>query len=151
MTFEDPTALARCIKSDCQAYRAGNTPLCAKHLREQEVAAGAKSISEPDLEAKARAAGERAVAEMYVGPDPDTNGDPLRIHVPSWDEKVGITPEMRARMPERPDPTELEPHWDGTQWVLREKRSGPDLKAIRSLVRELMHELNIPEAEGALE
>src|SRR5216117_3966478 len=73
-SFEDPTSLARCIKSDCEAYRVGSTPLCARHLREQEVSAGATSIIEPEVEAAAKAAGDRAMGEIYVGPDPDTNG-----------------------------------------------------------------------------
>lgn len=134
--FEDPTSLARCIMSDCEKYRAGGSPLCAEHLRAQEVAAGASSIVEPEVEAAAKAAGDR-VMQMYVGPDPDTNShvfDHDAVHVP------------------RPDPTELEPHWDGTQWVLREKqRNVPayavKLGAIASLVRELMHELGIAEAD----
>lgn len=119
MTFEDPTALARCIKSDCQRIRAGGTPFCAEHLREQEVKS--TGIVEPDVEAKARAAGEAAM-QLYVGPDPDTNG------VMTEDEKqavitMGKSTTLRAHgMTERPDPTELEPHWDGTQWVLREKQ-----------------------------
>lgn len=169
MSFEDPTQLARCIKSDCDAYRAGGSPLCAQHLREQEVSAGATSIVEPEVEARVALvkteddmhAGQKKVynddgtsewvddpryqppGELYVGPDPDTNGMPdykvtagqmrkskelleeaLRLDVPTWDEKVGITPEMRARMPERPGLDDLEPHWDGEKWILRAKH-GP--------------------------
>lgn len=137
LSFEDPTELSRCIMSDCRNYRAGNTPLCVQHLRDQEVAAGATSIVEPEAEAAAKAAGDR-VMQMYVGPDPDVNG----IVLPG--------PPTLTQTP--PDPTELEPHWDGTQWVLREKRRNVSayaakLGAIASLVRELMHELGIAEAD----
>ena len=125
MTFEDPTQLARCIKSDCNAYRAGNGPLCAQHLREQEVAAGASSIVEPDVEERARAAGEAAMAQekrTTVLMDPDLNGAAV-LSVP-------------------PNPVDLEPHWDGTQWVLREKRS-IDIEHVKALVRQLMIVLDI--------
>lgn len=149
MTFEDPTQLARCIKSDCTNYRAGQTPLCAQHLRDQEVSAGATSISEPELEAKVakvrteddehpgqvkvydRDTGKASwvAKEIYVGPDPDTNG----IVLPG--------PPMLTETP--PDPTELEPHWDGSQWVLREKRQAIDVEVVRSLVRRLSQELGL--------
>lgn len=98
--FEDPTELARCSRADCHAYRAGNTPLCAPHLREQEQ--GAAGYIEPELEARVRNVvteddrhkGEkkiysddgtsewipdpdhRAPGKLYVGPDPDTNAEP---------------------------------------------------------------------------
>lgn len=125
MTLEDPTQLARCIHSDCDHYRAGASPFCARHLREQEVQAGATSIVEPELEARVAnvrtedddrpgmvkvydretgaeswvpeapkanlfppppalkqmadlqdEADRRALfPEIYVGPDPDVNGD----------------------------------------------------------------------------
>lgn len=106
LSFEDPTSLARCIKSDCQNYRAGNTPLCAQHLREQEVSAGASSIVEPEVEARARAAGDAAMGETYVGHDPDVNGTPV----------LSI-----------PDPTDLEPHWDGEKWILQAKHAPASL------------------------
>lgn len=51
--FEDPTELSRCMQADCGRYRLNEqTPLCALHLRQQEISAGAHSIVEPDLEAK---------------------------------------------------------------------------------------------------
>lgn len=99
--FEDPSALARCIKSDCDAYRAGNTPFCAQHLREQEIKS--PGIVEPDVEARVARVrtedddhpgmvkvydketgepswvpaeeGDPRLARpprLYVGPDPDT-------------------------------------------------------------------------------
>jgi hypothetical protein len=127
--FEDPTALARCIKSDCSAYRAGNTPFCAEHLREQEKAS--PGISEPDVEERARAAGDAAMRD-YHGPDPDMH--------------LAVVPEPLA-------PETLEPHWDGTQWVLRPRvdplRGYPQkIARIESLVRQLMAELDIVEADG---
>lgn len=50
--FEDPRQLFKCSVADCDHDRAGNTPLCARHLRQQEVDAGRTSISEPALEAR---------------------------------------------------------------------------------------------------
>jgi hypothetical protein len=166
--FEDPTQLARCIKSDCQGYRAGGTPLCAAHLHEQEKAAGATAIIEPEVEARVakvrtedddhpgmvkvydkdtgKPSWVPAAQEKYVGPDPDTNG-----LYKGYREEDPIPEGAAAILRGAPDPTELEPRWDGTRWVLEPKRMVPDLKAVRSLVRELMHELNIPEAEGAYE
>jgi hypothetical protein len=138
LSFEDPTALARCIKSDCQAYRAGNMPLCAQHLREQEVSAGATSIVEPDVEArmaKVRTEDDDhpgmvkiydqetgkaswvAMGDVYVGPDPDVNGGYVDTVYPSG--AIGTT---------IPDPTDLEPHWDGEKWILRAKH-GPAVMA----------------------
>lgn len=123
MTFEDPTMLARCIKSDCSRAQAGGSPFCAEHLREQETKSA--GYVEPDVEARARAAGDAAMREergTQVLMDPDINGT-----------SVLAAP---------PDPTELEPHWDGKQWVLREKRS-VDIEHAKRLVRQLMIVLDI--------
>jgi hypothetical protein len=135
--FEDPTSLARCIKSDCQAYRAGGTPFCAEHLREQEKASA--GISEPEVEELARAAGDAVMAETYFGADPDT-----------------VPPSQEERLRALPDPAELEPHWDAgqQQWILRPKPADPlrgypqKIARVESLVRELMFELGIPEGDG---
>lgn len=49
--FEDPTELSRCALSDCHRYRLNkDTPLCAQHVREQEVKSA--GFVEPDLEAR---------------------------------------------------------------------------------------------------
>ncbi len=186
--FEDPTALARCIKSDCEAYRVGNSPLCARHLRKQEKAAGATSISEPDVEARVarvrtedddhpgmvkvydKQTGEpswvpaetmpprptRIVyddgtsarvepGELYMGPDPDVNG--LTAPLPEAHQRPSEAPLRPAGG--SPDFSAMEPVLQGGQWVLRPRaqRQGPDLNAIRSAVRDLMHELGIVEAE----
>jgi hypothetical protein len=143
--FEDPTSLARCIKSDCSAYRAGGTPFCAEHLREQEKASA--GISEPEVEALARAAGDAAMAETYFGSDPDASGLISAMHKMADLEDKAVERDLFSDVKARPDPAELEPHWDGTQWVLREKRQEPDLNAIRSAVRDLMSYLDIHEAD----
>jgi hypothetical protein len=146
--FEDPTSLVRCIKSDCQAYRAGNTPFCAEHLREQETKSA--GIVEPEVEERARAAGDRAMGEeTYAGPDPDTHG--------LFAVADAVVRESAGNVPPAPkfDPDVLEPHWDGTQWVLRPRPADPfagypqKMARIGSLVRELMAELDIYEADDA--
>lgn len=174
--FEDPRQLFKCAQSDCDDDRAGGTPLCARHLRAQEVAAGATSISEPELEAKVAMVrtedddhpGEKKVYDpktgepswvadpnyvvksgadgihrafasvgmpppekLYVGPDPDVNGAPAPLRNDPWDR------------PQRPDPAELEPHWDGSQWVLRPKERTVDLVRVRALVEALVTELGL--------
>lgn len=100
--FENPRDLFKCSQSDCERDRAGNTPLCSFHLREQEVKS--VGISEPELEASLvnvktedddhpgmvkvydRETGEpswvpaedndphlaRPAPQVHVGPDPDT-------------------------------------------------------------------------------
>lgn len=57
-----------------------------------------------------------------------------------------------ARPPALPDMATMEPVWDGTQFVLRQKTTGQDelkrkLETVTVLVRELMFELGIPEAD----
>ena len=134
--FEDPTQLARCIKSDCQGYRAGNTPLCATHLREQEKAAGASSIVEPELEARAKAAGERVMRETVVLMDPDVNGA-INVHA------GGAPPNQITGCSVVPDLSHLEPQWNGTEWVLRPKRAEVDMAKVMDLIRRLMAELGM--------
>jgi hypothetical protein len=192
--FEDPTQLARCIKSDCQAYRAGGTPLCAAHLHEQEKAAGATAIIEPEVEARVakvrtedddhpgmvkvydkdtgKPSWVPAAQGKYVGPDPDTNGlmtedekeavlqsgkpsllralgvteeqvaEALRLDVPTWNQRVGID--------RPPDTATMTPVWNDLlqRWVLEPNTREVDLNAVRSLVRDLMHELGIREEGG---
>lgn len=50
MTFEDPTQLFKCTRVDCPHDRAGGTPFCARHLREQEMSS--PGYCEPELEAR---------------------------------------------------------------------------------------------------
>lgn len=161
--FEDPADLLRCIQSDCEAYRAGGTPFCAKHLRAQEVAAGATSIVEPELEARLanirteddEHPGEKKVwhddgtsewvpdpdyqppGKLYVGPDPDTIHDVLRLDVPTWNQRVGI---------DRPPPVKgYEPRWDEGlhRWILEpnETPKPVNIERVRKLVLELTNEL----------
>jgi hypothetical protein len=169
--FEDPTQLARCIKSDCQAYRAGGTPFCAQHLREQEVASA--GIAEPEVEELARAAGDAAMAETYFGSDIDavepiaydhdalakalelrfaTTGKGGYVHFKNKEEEDAW---VAQNNPTKPDPAEFEPHWDAQrrEWILRPKPADPfrgypqKMARITSLVRELMAECDIAEED----
>lgn len=99
MTFEDPTQLFKCTRVDCPHDRAGGTPFCARHLREQEMSS--PGYCEPELEARLTATvrtedddhpGEKKIYDrdtgeaswvpdegwkpppprFLVGPDPDT-------------------------------------------------------------------------------
>lgn len=53
--------------------------------------------------------------------------------------------------PVPPDPSTMEPEWDGTNWILKPKvpnDASDRLRKIQGLVRELMSECGIQEADG---
>lgn len=160
--FEDPRQFFKCSRSDCEADRAGGTPLCARHLREQEKAAGATSISEPELEARLRTIvteddmhqGEKKIwhddgtsewvpdpdyqspGERYAGPDPDVNGV-LRLDVPTWNQRVGN--------PQSSPPDGMVPVYDEQlrKWVLEPQEKPVDLERVRGLVKALAVEFGV--------
>lgn len=177
MTFEDPTQLIRCIKSDCQRARAGGSPFCAEHLREQE--AKSAGIVEPDVEARvARVKTEDDEHPGMVKVYDRETGEPswvpaetvvksgapgihrafAAVGMPSAEEMDTILmdpdinggyretdqiPDSAKEILLAPDPTELEPHWDGRQWILRPKKQSVDLEYVRNLVKELVLALEI--------
>lgn len=128
MSFEDPTLLFKCSQADCTHDRAGGTPLCARHLREQEQSSA--GYCEPELEARvARIRTEddehphekkiynddgtsewvpdpdwQPPGRLYVGPDPDMNGPLEEAYQPTlkWQTQPSVA---LSGMPEDPAPT----------------------------------------------
>lgn len=140
--------LDACVIDACENGTAPGSVYCPGHLlAEQKKAAG---VAEP----KAEAAAARARSEDDFHPgmkkiyDPETG---KASWVPAEAPRlIGIDDVVAVHgrtLP--PDPTAMEPHWDGTQWVLRPKKKEypRTLENIRSLVRELMAEVGIEEAD----
>jgi hypothetical protein len=150
--------LDACVIDSCSNGTAPGSVYCPGHLlAEQQRAAG---VAEP--EAEAAAARARSEDDLHPGMrkvyDPETG---KASWVPAVDDSpinigqgrlIGIDDiiAVHGRTPP-PDPTAMEPHWDGTQWVLRPKQQSGDratMERIRSLVRELMAEVGIWEADN---
>lgn len=121
MTFEDPTQLFKCTRVDCSHDRAGGSPFCARHLREQETAS--PGYCEPELEARLAATvrtedddhpGEKKVYDrdtgeaswvpdpgwkppaprLYAGPDPDL----IDMDAQTFGGQVQTTNELRREV-----------------------------------------------------
>jgi hypothetical protein len=129
--------MGACVKMDCTAPPVPGGVFCAAHQ-----APSRPGIVEPQAERAAQRAAaaleaERAAAARTAG--------------------TGVTSPSGPRP--APDPTAMEPHWDGTQWVLRPKETPvhniletaqeyrKTMVRIRSLVRELMAEVGIEERD----
>jgi hypothetical protein len=144
-----------CVIDSCSNGTAPGSVYCPGHLlAEQRKAAG---VAEPEAEAAAAAAVSEddrhpGMRKVY---DPET-GKASWIPVEVVTSAEHLARRVMAadieRIDQTPDPTTMEPHWDGTQWVLRPKMKKPEyprtLENIRSLVRELMAEVGIEEADG---
>jgi hypothetical protein len=101
--FDDLGTLTdTCIVGTCNRPIAGaNEVMCKAHLAQTQ---NQRSVVEPALEAKAKAAADREEAALkatYAGPDPDT-ASPLRIDVPTWDERVQSKPDYVPADPDGP-------------------------------------------------